>query len=297
MDASYISVIVEFLSPESVYFVQSGAGQDRPSRLAIALNDPKFGWNFVRALKVDGRRFPALVTHPQLLQANAYLNGSDDDAMVQALALCHPSRTTEQNILKGLLISPDVTLASIAKFMKIPLEVVRIIDQLMFNARDRRDDPGYLAALLYPDGIEVNRRCDSEELRLLRAGAVYGAEEVIRLARIKPYGRANAIERLYESTETGLLLAAESIIRHGGEEEIDSPTVAATMKLLVAAKRNQADEPRRNVEGDALTEIAEEHPVSEWLQTYAQPGMDQMIEVSQKGDAKPVKPDPNWARF
>ena len=297
MDTSYISVLVEFLSSESAYFIQSGVGQDRPSRLAIALNDPKFGWNFVRALKVDGRRFPALVTHPQLLQANAYLDGNDDDMMVQALALCHPSRTTEQNILKGLLISENVTLTGIAKFMKIPLEVVRIVDQLMFNVRDRSDDPGYLAALLFPDGIELNRRCDSEELRLLRAGAVYGAEEVIRLARIKPYGRANEIERLYESTEAGLLLAAESIIRHGGEEQIDSPTVAATMKLLVAAKRNQADEPRRNIEGEALTEIADHHPVQEWLQTYAQPGMDEMIEVSQKGDAKPVKPDPNWARF
>ena len=297
MDASYISVLVEFLAPESVYFIQNGVGQDRPSRLAIALNDPKFGWNFVRTLKVDGRSFPALVTHPQLLQANAYLDGSDDDAMVQALALCHPSRTTEQNILKGLLISPDVTLTGIAKFMKIPLEVVRIIDQIMFNARDRRNDPGYLAALLYPDGIEVTRRCDSEELRLLRAGAVYGAEEVIRLARIKPDRMPKAIERLRESAETGLLLAAESIIRHGGEEEMDSATVAATTKLLVAAKRNQADEPPRSVESTALMEIANRHHVMEWLQKVGQPAVDKMIEVSQKGDAKPVSPDPNWARF
>jgi len=217
--------------------------------------------------------------------------------MVQALALCHPSRTTEQNILKGLLISPDVTLTGIAKFMKIPPEVVRIIDQLIFNVRDRSDDPGYLAALLFPDGIELNRRCDSEELRLLRAGAVFGAEEVIRLARIKPYGRANAIERLRESTETGLLLAADSIIRNGGEEEIDSPTVAAALKLLVAAKRNQADEPPRNVVAEALEDVSNHHPVHEWLQKYARPAMDEMIEVSQKGDAKPVSPDPNWARF
>jgi len=83
--------------------------------------------------------------HLELLRANDYLNGTYNEMMEEALGLAGPGNTMARNLLKALLISRDATLVDIANWMRLPLEVVRIFDPLLFNVRDRLDEPGCIA--------------------------------------------------------------------------------------------------------------------------------------------------------
>ena len=170
MDASYIRLLVEFLSGDSTYFRLNGPASNRTDRLAIALNDPKFGWNFLKSIKEDGLELPPVIAHPQLLQAYRYLNGAYDEAMDDALILMHPENMTTRNALRALLICRDVTLEQIAICLRISPEAARVFDQLFYNVRDRLDEPGYIGQLLNPYGVALGSDSDSEELMLLRAG-------------------------------------------------------------------------------------------------------------------------------
>jgi hypothetical protein len=82
------------------------------------------------------------------------------------MSLAHPENTTMRSILKGLLISQDSSLAAIAGWLSFSLEAAQIYSELFFNVRDRRNEPGYIASLLHPDGIRIDENSGSEELAL-----------------------------------------------------------------------------------------------------------------------------------
>jgi hypothetical protein len=289
MNRSYIRFLVAFLPEDSCYFVQNGVVGDRPGQLALALNDPKFGWNFLRALKEDGLPLSLVIDNLQLQEANGYLYGGYNESMDEALFLFHPANTTMRNLLKGLLICRDVTLETIANWMRLPLDVVRIFE-LFFNVRDRLDEPGYIAQLLNPDGLRINSDTDNEALLLLRTGARYGAREVIRLAGITPEGTAQSNDELLRDFERETLLKAKTCIRHGGKEDIGSPVVVSARALAIANKRMDRDQPQPNTVADALMDISKHHPVLECLKKMTQPKVDRMIELSKQDAAKKLEP-------
>jgi len=297
MNRSYISDLVEYMPPDSFYFVSNGVGNTRSGRRALALNDPKFGWNFVKTLKEDDLSVPAAIGHLQILQAFAHLSGSENDAIDEALFLAEPSNTTARNLLKGLLISGDVTLENIAGWMQISLEAARVYDQLFFNVRDRRDEPGYIVQILNSDSIRLNRETNNEETLLLRAGVQLGAEEVIRLAGIMPNKRGNSLVAMRENIEQETLFRAMMSARHGGDQDLDSPAMASAMKLLVAEKRVQRDEPKQSGEADVLENLSVQFSVMETLRQLNRPALDRMLELERQGNDEKPKKDPKWMEF
>ena len=290
MKRSYITMLCEFLPEDSSYFRLNGIGRDRASRLALALNDPKIGWNFLRGLQADGLPLPEEIGYLPLMQANAYLYGANNEAMDMALCLLHPENTTTANLLKGLLISRDVTLENIGAFMKLPFEVVRLFHELFFNVRDRLDEPGFLAQLLNPDGVRINDEGDGEDLLLMRAGVRYGAREVIRLMRVKAETDTESAEELRQGFESDVLRGANACIRHGSTEDIDSPVVGLAKTLVVAEKRNQRDEPPRNRDTEALMGIADKNPVVKCLEQMTKANVAEMIAANQQAANKPASP-------
>jgi len=291
VNKTYITFLVEFLPEDSVYFRINGIGSDRPSRLALALNDPKFGWNWVKSIKEDGLEVPYVIGHLQLLRANDYLNGTYNEIMDEALFLLHPANTTARNMLKALLISRDLTLVGIANWMRLPWEVVRIFDQLFFNVRDRLDEPGYIAQRLNSDGVRLNPGADKEELLLLRAGFRIGAREVIRLGGIKANRTGQSNDELLRDFERETLLRANTCIRHGGEEDTGSPVVAAARALAIANKRIQRDEPPTNTLAQGFEELYKFHPVLDAIDRMIEPSVNRMIQLSQQSAGK--KPGPS----
>jgi hypothetical protein len=290
MNRTFITQLLTFLPQDSVYFNLNGVAGDRPGQLAIALNDTKFGWNFLRAIKEDGLEPPLLIENLPLMEADAYLRGGYNEAMDEAVALARPQYTTMRNLLKKLLISGDVTLENIGKWMRLPLEVVRLFDQVFFNVRDRRDEPGYIAQLLNPDGVRVNPDTNDEELLLLRAGAKYGAREVICLAGIKADGTGQLIDELHRDFEREILIRARSLVRHGSKEDLASPGMALAKGLAIAEKRIERDQPQRNPIADALGEQYKYNPVMETLNRMTQPAVDRMIELSRQEPVKKTEP-------
>jgi len=282
VNKALITLLVEFLPENSSYFVRNGLGRDRPSQHALALNDPKFGWNWSKSIFEDGLEIPWVIGHQPLLDASSYLRGACIESMDQVLTLAGPLNTTTRSLLKGLLISRDATLAAIADWMRLPLEVVTLYDQLFFNVRDRLDEPGYVTQVLNPDGIRLTRDTDDEELLMLRAGYQHGAREVIRLAGIKPEKTTQSNEELLRGLERETLLRATNRVRHGGDEDLDTPAVTSVMKLLVADKRVQRDQPQPHTAADALGELGEYYPVLDAIQAMNQPAIDRMLELSQE---------------
>ena len=290
--------LVKLLPEDSAYFRRNGIGRDLPSQQALASIDPAFGWNFLRALKADDRALPQIVMHPQLRQANAYLDGADDEIMDEVLSIAHPINTTRRNLLKGLLVSTDVTLAGIARFMRMPLEAARLFDQLLFNVRDRMNEPDYLAQIINPGGIVLNPDTDNEELLLLQAGSHFGAQEVIRLAQIQPVGSTKSLSVLRDNIEREILDRAATCSRYGGEQAFNSPAMNSALKLLVAEKRSPHDEPKKPATARAFDNICEIFPVTEAIMRTAQMDMGASSKAGQpNSDQETHKLDPNWARF
>lgn len=189
----------------------------------------------------------------------------------------------------------DLTLEQIARWMRLKVPTVRAFDQLFFNVRDRRDEPGYITQLLHPDGIGVGRDYVSEELLLLRVGALFGAQEVIRVARIKPDTRVQSLDELRENLERELLLAAETRALHGGDQDLDSPVVTTAMKVLVAEKRTKRDQPKQGGDVNALEEISAHYSVMETLKQVSEPDIKKMIALDSAGSEDTSKRrDPEW---
>jgi hypothetical protein len=264
MEVSFIRVLVAFLPDDSSYFRRIGVGNSRPDRLAVALNDPKVGWNFLRSLIEDKLEFPLGLDHPQLQRANAYLRGAADDSVEEAMSLAHPENTTKRNILKGLLISTDVTLVEIADWMSFSLEAAQIYSELFFNVRDRRNEPGYITKILYPDGIQINSGCDSEELLMLRAGAWHGAKGLIELVNVKPPLQVGSLAELHEKLESATLRAALKSIQYNGGS-LKTPLMNLAKALMVAQKRDRV-EPFSGDEIEGLGGVSIKFAVLETLQ-------------------------------
>lgn len=75
-----------------------------------------------------------------------------------------------RSVLQALLMAADVTLENISSWMKVPLDTLKMFSELFFDIRDRRDEPGFIAQLLNPDGISLSRADDNDGLLLLHAG-------------------------------------------------------------------------------------------------------------------------------
>jgi hypothetical protein len=77
-----------------------------------------------------------------------------------------------------------------------------------------------------------------------------------------------------------------------------APAVSGALKVLIADRRNQRDEPRPNIEADALAYIQENNPILETLDRLQRPEIEKMLGTSSANSNQNRPPlDPNWARY
>ncbi len=152
-------------------------------RLALASDDPSFGWRLARAEVLSGKRLPYTLKNVNLLRAEEYLlkrAGNSIPAHLEDYVvvdmLMHPAKRWEREVLNALLISKDITIADIAQTMGLPVTAIEIYSDICFSVRDRFKEPAYLAKLVYPENQTDNL---PRELSLLRAGYRHGAAEVL----------------------------------------------------------------------------------------------------------------------
>ena len=194
MNAQNIRRLVEVLPEDSRYFGKPpGVKTSEPERLAMCLNDPKFGWNFVESFIRSRIELPldaCIYDHLRRLYVY-HVENEYDPAIAEAISLTSPQNTRARDILKALLVCQDITLQGIAEWMRLSEAAVKLFQQLFFNYRDRLGEPGYITALIYPEGKSATFRADylereSSGQRLLRMGYEHGADRVASIIGYPP---------------------------------------------------------------------------------------------------------------
>jgi|GEM_PF-4941785 len=251
--------------------------------LAVCVNDPQFGYNFVLSLVTAGRALPAGVLDMNLRRAFNYFDrNTEDDLMSEAYSLVHPANLTQRQILHALLICRDTNLKQIAEDMGLPAPVVSLYGTLWFNVLDRLDDRMYLASLVHPNTrFESANKHKGEDLdyaqALLRAGHTFGREEVLYMAGIIPARNSTAATvKSAEEFENTLMEEAITSMRHGGANAKDAPAIDRAKTIVTASKRvGQSERTGDDVKG--LGGISASRSVLSYIQNIQQPDFDRRI--------------------
>jgi hypothetical protein len=213
-------------------------------RLAMALFDPKLGWNIVSAYAESDLEMPHLVIEHSIQRAFDWLcRDYYHAAIVEARALANPANQAQADLVRALLLCNDISIEDIAKLLKVPADVVYYFDQLMFNVRDRLDEPVYIHHVLHsPTGRAFSsetekREAEDPDLVLMRTGYLHGATTVLRQAGLRVDAlKLAAPEATVASLERRAIEDADTAMMAGDYEH---PSVGFAKSLAVAAKREQ----------------------------------------------------------
>jgi hypothetical protein len=250
MTARHIRELTRYLRadgpyPGAVHSEQGSFGRSfRELCLAVCLNDPQFGYNFVMSFVTSGRTIPPGVLDMNLRRAFYYFaRNTNDDVMSEAYALVHPANAANQRILNALLLCRDMKLGQIAEVLSLPENAVSVYEQLWFNVRDRLGDKSFIASLVFPQTLFVSKEQDPEEDRdyaqaLLRAAVKYGADEVLYMSGLTPSRSASVqVGKSAEEFEGLLMDAALTLVRHGRANDKTAPAIDRAKTLVAASKR------------------------------------------------------------
>ena len=125
-----------------------------PERLHVGLFDPAFGWHLSRSHASEGMTLPAQDWPqdwpPEIRRAHRHLLDRDeeDDNLALAQALHLPQNLAERDLMWALLICQDASFEMIADVFNYEVDVVRLVDTLFWNFRDRKHEPLYVAQVL-----------------------------------------------------------------------------------------------------------------------------------------------------
>jgi hypothetical protein len=187
--------------------------------------------------------------HPGVLDTNLrrafryFARNTMDEVMSEANALVHPANAANRRTLNALLICRDTKLSQISEALSLPEYVIGVYEQLWFNVRDRMEDKSYIASLVFPqtrfESKEQDGGGDQDYAQaLLRAGAKFGAEEVLYMAGLTT--TRNTILQPAKSADEfeGILMEdALTQARHGGANAKSAPAIDRAKTLVAASKR------------------------------------------------------------
>jgi hypothetical protein len=292
MNSREIRNLIAYLPPRSPYpgggaSLQAGSNrQFREACLAVCLNDPKFGYNFVMSFVKTEQPLPPGVFNLSI-RRDYFAQNHRDDIFADTYALSHPANTARRRIINALLICRDITTAEIASKMDMPVETLELYEQLWFNVRDRLDDPGFIAGLLYANTRLSNLEIDSAEvpdydIKLLRAAHEFGAAEVLYLTGVVP-SREQSFSNAYQAQELEFTLMdiAVTQARYGSTTIKSAPAVDRAKSLLIAAKKGGSQDKRAD-DVMGLGAISASRSILDTIQRVQQPDIARRIELQQK---------------
>ena len=217
-------------------------------RLAIAVNDPGFGYKFVMDFVTRCEPLPPAVHESWLRRAHSHHAGANvvpDCVMLAVEQLVSPVNEFTRHILNALLICRDCTYAQIAEHLGLDADTLRCYEQLHFDVRDHAGEAAYISRLVFPEGRFPTLATDGmEELpvaqRLLIAGYTHGAREVLWLAGMTIDQDPPSTERSLKEFESALLSNALQLARNGALNSKTAPGIGHAKTLLAAQRNNNS---------------------------------------------------------
>jgi hypothetical protein len=244
MNRIRIEQLVKLL-PGNCNLFRHGSGEfymNRPAqRLAAVVNKPDFPLTFVKEFASRGEALPPTVTEAYLREAHAHWGepGPVKNLVMQRVEeLLQPANQYHQSILNALLIVQDTTFEQIAEWLSLPVAVVKIYEQLCFNVRDRRQEQSYIAGIVFPGGRAkwMNVEVIDEDLKLLQAGWIHGASEVLWLAGLDREESQAPSAAQHQRELTNRLMTNAVEMARSGSLNLNTASGLGVMKTLLAAK-------------------------------------------------------------
>lgn len=276
MTFTRIQQLIELLPETSSYFkdVLNYTPQiNSVNKFLCAYKDLSFGFHCVKSFVKDGIDLPVAIEEPILY--NTYMferYGLQNENVIFAIALTHPSNKTIEDSIKAFLIT-DAPLSEIEKLTGISSDVLDYYEKLFFNIRDRKNEALFISNIVYPDSrlVELNesylRNEDSGRL-LIRAAYNNGLDDAAYFSGLK-------IDSIMNSGASAITMATklESLIMTNGYflarnfVNTKSSGIAQARNILIAAKQGGQDSTNIDAEGigslgafamDALRDIKKE---------------------------------------
>jgi len=173
MTREQVEALAQLLPAEGGYFrlafgIQSSAAPPSElERIDKALMDPSFGWNVPASYAAAGLPLPNLEWPSAMVRAHRYLSNPTlrDDNLVFALTLNLPENGAQRGLMRALSLCEDGTEELRADWFGCEIDAVRLFNELLWNVRDRRGEPFYLAHILKDRGsVEQGLRERSQAL-------------------------------------------------------------------------------------------------------------------------------------
>jgi hypothetical protein len=229
------------------------ANSSLAERLAAVSYNPSLGWDLASAYAQEGLPLPSFVCHSALLRANSFLLYPDhpDYRIAQAHSLQMPETTTARDLFCALLSCPDLTLDEIATLYHCDLDLVRLVDQLFWNLRDRRGEPGYIVQILYRHTRfpgEADREIEEAQagLRLIRLGYERGSLAVLQAAGPSALGDQSVTPEMLANHIARTILSRSAIAFDMGlETKLQEQALQLVLQVTKQQAMHPADEDRR----------------------------------------------------
>jgi len=261
MNIKRISQLSEVIDRKSHYFVSAfleDESWDLPhsdliSFLAVAWNDPRFGWNFATSFIGSSRHIGDCGIY-EIWIWRAYHHAAGlvcDEVIEAALAIDQSHCRIKANILKAVLVDFRLDWPEMARIAQVEEEVLRAYEALFFNVRGR--DKTYVNFIVYPDGILSEMREDyiiTEDIGnlMMRASYSYGIHEALELARIRTSEKTMDIQEACEEFKYRVLKRAELLVKLGGLNHKCPAIDLALQLILIEKKKRQRPEASVGIE-------------------------------------------------
>jgi hypothetical protein len=197
---------------------------------AYALNQPRFGYLFVKSVRESNSELPVVVYNFNMIWLNEHLEGSWSPGYIaEALALAHPQQNSRSALLEALLLCPKVPFHQIAKALNCEVEVILAYSDLLFNVRDRMNDPLYINRIVYPRGKPLHHSLQRRTLRSIYFPLAYehGLDAVLVAAGLKKANEAST-QAMIQDIEDSILREALNCVQL---KQLDDPAVRAAIKI------------------------------------------------------------------
>lgn len=241
------------------------AAEKRRARLRF---DPAFGWKFAELYAQHDAPLPWVAMDEPLIEAHRFLTSGEVSPMfARVLALGgHPLIGAA---LRALLVAKNADVDAIAGWLGEDRVVVEWFAVLLWNPAHRRDEPGYITAVVYPRSrLEMldTEAAPSWELSLLRLGWTGGMAAVFEaLGTNQPEGTTPSLDQIEELLiRDGLELA-----RLGGFQRRNVPALREATRLLHTKKLSDAHKPPSQFPPGGLEQICQRYSVADEIMAHA----------------------------
>lgn len=235
---------------------------------AAIYNALDFGWRYVKALIEADSPLPYDLEPAEEALYRCYVFESgigDDPDLVYAIALAQEHNYYQASVIQGLLLVPGATWRSVARHVRLPVDVIMLYEQLFFNVLDRKNERLFISKLVFPQGRigALANEVDRLDVRMVlrRAGYENGAEDVLWAAGITrgfPQGAMDA-SRCAKELEEYILKTTLFMAKNGFL--YDREKMRDGISLIMAGRRKRHDFIRHasGCSGDEMAKYLLEH--------------------------------------